>query len=68
MTIYIKGRCDMDIAALSISMNQASLSQAVGIKVLTLAKNQADTQGKNLVQMLEQSVNPNLGRKLDIQA
>ncbi|HEY2491575.1 MAG TPA: YjfB family protein [Paenibacillus sp.] len=58
----------MDIAALSISMKQASLSQAVGIKVLTLAKNQADIQSNNLVQMLEQSANPNLGKNLDIQA
>lgn len=58
----------MDIAALSISMNQASLSQAVGIKVLNLAKNQADVQANNLVQMLEQSADPNLGRHLDIRA
>ncbi|MGF7046190.1 hypothetical protein J2T13_000652 [Paenibacillus sp. DS2015] len=58
----------MDIAALSISMNQASLSQAVGIKLLTISKDQVEIQGNNLVQMLEKSVAPNLGRNLDILA
>ncbi|MGM1050695.1 Putative motility protein [Paenibacillus uliginis N3/975] len=56
----------MDIAALSISMSQASLSQAVGLRVLNMAKNQANIQGQGLVQMMEKSVDPNLGQKLDI--
>ncbi|UNK20139.1 YjfB family protein [Paenibacillus sp. N3/727] len=56
----------MDIAALSISMSQASLSQAVGLRVLSMAKNQANIQGQGLVQMMEKSVDPNLGQKLDI--
>ena len=56
----------MDIAALSISMSQASLSQAVGLRVLSMAKNQADIQAQGLVQMMEKSVDPNLGNKLDV--
>lgn len=56
----------MDIAALSTSMKQSALSQAVGIKVLTMAKNQAQTQGQDLVQLLSSAVNPNLGSKLDL--
>ncbi|MFE4711218.1 MULTISPECIES: YjfB family protein [Bacillales] len=56
----------MDIAALSTSMSQASLAQAVGIQVLSIAKDQAETQSQNLVQMLEQSVHPSLGKTLDI--
>lgn len=56
----------MDIAALSISMSQASLSQAVSLKVMSMAKNQAAIQGQGLIQMMEKSVDPNLGRKLDI--
>lgn len=56
----------MDIAALSISMSQASLSQAVGLRVLSMAKNQASIQGQGLVQMMEKSVDPNLGKNLDI--
>ncbi|WP_082726975.1 YjfB family protein [Paenibacillus riograndensis] len=56
----------MDIAALSVSMNQSSLKQAVGLQVLSIAKNQAEIQGQNLAQMLSQSVDPNLGKTLDI--
>lgn len=57
----------MDIAAAATVISRTALSQAVGIRVLSMAKSQAETQGQNLVQMLEQSnVNPNLGNKLDI--
>jgi hypothetical protein len=56
----------MDIAALSTSMSQASLAQAVGIKLVNLAKDQAVQQGNDVVKMMEQSVNPNLGGKIDI--
>ncbi|MFC7681595.1 YjfB family protein [Paenibacillus sp. GCM10028914] len=56
----------MDIAALSISMSQASLSQAVGLRVLSMVKNQASIQGQGLVQMMEKSADPNLGKNLDI--
>lgn len=56
----------MDIAALSTSLNQAAVAQAASLKVLVLAKNQAETQGQNLVRMMEQSINPNLGKNLDI--
>jgi predicted component of type VI protein secretion system len=57
----------MDVAALSMNMNQASLAQAVSLNVMSLAKEQAVQQGADLVQML-QSVQPNLGRNLDIKA
>lgn len=56
----------MDIAALSISMSQASLSQAVSLRVMSMAKNQANIQGQGLVQMMEKSVDPNRGKNLDI--
>ncbi|MNI25486.1 hypothetical protein D3C73_791370 [compost metagenome] len=56
----------MDIAALSVSMNQSSLKQAVGFQVLNIAKNQAEIQGQNIAQMLAQSLDPNLGKTLDI--
>lgn len=56
----------MDVAATSTAMSQAALAQAASIKVLVLAKNQAEIQGQNTVKMLEQSVNPNVGRNLDI--
>lgn len=56
----------MDIAALSMVMSQASLAQNVGIQVMSIAKNQAETQTQAMVEMLGQSVNPNLGKTLDI--
>ena len=56
----------LDIAALSTSLSQASLSQAVGMKVLNLAKGQAEQQGQSLVQMMNASLDPNLGKNLDI--
>ncbi|RAV22269.1 YjfB family protein [Paenibacillus contaminans] len=56
----------MDIAALSSSMSQASLAQAVSIRVMALAKNTAEQQSQNVVQLLSQNIHPNLGKNLDI--
>lgn len=54
----------MDIAALSMAMSQASLAQNVGIQVMNIAKNQAETQSQTMVEMLGKSVAPNLGKHL----
>jgi hypothetical protein len=56
----------MDIAATSTAMAQSSLSLEVGMKVLSLAKDQSKQQGEANVQMMQQSLDPNLGRKIDI--
>lgn len=56
----------MDIPALSIQMNQMNLGQAVGIRVLSMAKEQAEQQGQQLAQMLQQSVQPHLGGNIDL--
>ncbi|MBO7746169.1 YjfB family protein [Paenibacillus sp. MWE-103] len=56
----------MDIPALSISLAQGSLAQAVGIQVLKMAQDQATAQSQQLVQMMQQSAQPNLGANLDI--
>lgn len=56
----------MDISALSISLAQYNLSQAVGISVLNIAKDQSTAQAQQMVKMLELSVQPNLGGNLDI--
>lgn len=56
----------MDIAALSVSMSQSNLAQAVGLRVFQMAKEQAVQQSQDLTQMLERSVQPNLGGNLDI--
>lgn len=56
----------MDIAALSISLAQSNLSQAVGISVLKMANEQSNSQAEQIVQMMARSVQPNLGGNLDI--
>lgn len=64
--IIYKGDGHMDIAALSISMKQASLYQQVGI---ALTKKVMDTNEGNLqalMKIMELSVNPNLGKNIDI--
>jgi hypothetical protein len=55
----------MDVAALS-SLNQSNFSQAVGVSILKMADNQSVQQSQALVQMMEQSVQPNLGSNIDI--
>ncbi|MFU1797788.1 YjfB family protein [Paenibacillus azoreducens] len=56
----------MDIAALSTSMSQAALAQQVSLSVLRMAKGQAELQGQNLIKMMEKSIDPNLGKNIDI--
>jgi len=63
----------MDIAALSINLSQVQLQQVVGTAVLKMAmdtdRENADMLTKALaasMQVLEQSVNPHLGARLDM--
>ncbi|MGO4500756.1 YjfB family protein [Paenibacillus sp. 2RAB27] len=56
----------MDIPAMSMSLAQNNLSQAVGISVLKMAKEQMAEQGQQVVQLIKRSVQPNLGGNLDI--
>jgi hypothetical protein len=58
----------MDIAALSTNMSQIGLAQAVSVKVVSMAKDQASEQGQAMIQMMEKSVQPYLGGQLDIRA
>jgi hypothetical protein len=55
----------MDIAALSIGMNQASLGQSVS---LALTKKVMDTAQQNASQMTEmlQAAHPSLGKSIDL--
>jgi hypothetical protein len=63
----------MDIAALSVSMHQASVQQAAGISVLKMAMETAVNNGDSMNKLLEsctkimaQSVQPYLGSNIDI--
>ncbi|WP_449598766.1 YjfB family protein [Niallia sp. Marseille-Q9988] len=55
----------MDIAALSIGMNQASLSQNVGIALTKKAMNTAEQNSDQLLKMLE-APHPTLGKSVDM--
>lgn len=55
----------MDIAAASMTMSQNRLALAASIRVMSLSKDIAMQQGKDLVQMLK-NAQPNLGNNLDI--
>lgn len=63
----------MDIAALSMGLSQMKVAQQAGMSVLKMAMDTAEVQAVDLTQMLdvntkimEQSVNPNLGKAIDI--
>ncbi len=58
----------MDIASLSTSLSQNSLSQAVGIKLLSLSKDMAEQQGQQMADMIKQAPHPTLGSTLDLRA
>ena len=65
----------MDIAALSISLNQGKLQQQAGLSVMKMAMRTAEQQGNTIISMANDntksmalSVQPYLGANLDIQA
>ncbi len=62
----MKAGAHMDIAALSIMMNQSQVKQQANISVMKMTMNTAEQNNINLLKMLEQSVQPYLGSKVDI--
>ncbi|GGH41533.1 hypothetical protein GCM10008014_01080 [Paenibacillus silvae] len=58
----------MDIAALSMGMSQASVAQTASLQVMSMAKDMAQQQGEQMVEMLKSvpAPHPNLGGSLDI--
>lgn len=63
----------MDIAALASVMKHAGIKQQASISVMKMTMEQAKQQTADLTKMLQQttkamelSVNPNLGRNIDI--
>ncbi|NLB78864.1 MAG: putative motility protein [Clostridiaceae bacterium] len=56
----------MDVAAMSVVMKQGQLMRQVGIAVMKKAMDSAEMSTENLLKVLEQSVNPNLGQNIDI--
>ncbi|MDQ0482222.1 YjfB family protein [Guptibacillus hwajinpoensis] len=56
----------MDIAALSMVLNQAKVQQQVNVSLTKTAMNQAQDNSNQFVKMLEQSVQPHLGSHANI--
>ena len=65
----------MDIAAMSVALNQSKVQQQAGISVLKMAMGVEASKGDSITALasgvtkaMEFSVQPNLGANLDIQA
>ncbi|HHV09787.1 MAG TPA: putative motility protein [Clostridiales bacterium] len=58
----------MQIASLPVSTTayQQASSPAIGMAVLSKALDSAMVSGQNMIKMMEQSVNPDLGTNIDI--
>ncbi|WP_084508821.1 YjfB family protein [Paenibacillus assamensis] len=56
----------MNVAAISVRMNQNMLSQAVSLRVTKMSQDLAKQAGNDMVQLLQQSMQPNVGRTIDI--
>ena len=59
---------DMSIAALSVGMHQNQASQDMGVAVLKMAMDNTGTETTQMLDQMTESLDPNLGRMLDIQA
>lgn len=56
----------MDIARLSSATSQSQLMTNVGVAVLSKQLDTLKESGANMIKMMEQSVNPNVGQNIDI--
>ncbi|MDJ0333479.1 YjfB family protein [Planococcus sp. S3-L1] len=56
----------MDIAALSMAMSQMNVRTEANVSIMKKTIDQAETNGQDIVKMLEQSVRPHIGSRLDI--
>ena len=56
----------MDVALTSMTLSQSQLMTNVSIAVLKNSLDTADVSADNMIKMLEQSVNPNVGQSIDI--
>ncbi|MGH2319181.1 YjfB family protein [Planococcus sp. SE5232] len=56
----------MDIATLSMALSQMSVRTEANVSIMKKTMDQAETNGQDVVKMLEQSVQPHIGGRLDI--
>lgn len=59
----------MDIAALSMSMSQTSLSSAVSTSVMKMTMNTSEVAAQGVIKMIDKmDLNPSVGSNLDVRA
>lgn len=56
----------MTISSLPIANSSIANNSVIGTAVLAKSLDNAETSGQDLVQMMEQSVAPNLGKNIDL--
>lgn len=55
----------MNISSIPIETNPMINNPEIGTLVMAKCLDTAETSGQNMVKMMEQSVNPNLGQNID---
>lgn len=56
----------MDIAALSMGLSQMKVAQQASVSVMKMAMETSEVQMDNMMQVMEQSVQPHVGASIDI--
>ena len=56
----------MDIAALSMGLSQMKVAQQAGVSLMKMAMEGSEVQMDNMIQVMEQSVQPHVGGSIDI--
>ncbi len=56
----------MDIAALATVQQMGNVRGQASIAVASKVKDMVEQNGANLVKMMEQSVNPHIGKSIDV--
>lgn len=57
---------NMNIGSIPVSTSQPVNSITVGLAILAKSLSTIETAGQNMIKMMEQSVQPNLGNSVDI--
>lgn len=56
----------MDIPSLSVALSQVNIADQVSVALLSKTLDTAEQTNAKMIQMMEQSVQPNLGQTIDI--
>lgn len=62
----MRERSPMNIASIPIANSSIADGSSIGTAVLAKSLDTAETAGQDLIRMMEQSVNPDLGTNIDL--